>query len=310
MTDNFSFIIEGLFTIVVGAAAYFFIHNYPDTAKFLSPKERDFIKARLEADSDAINDEKFAWPEVRKALLDVKVWLYGFGFHTMSLPLYTLSLFLPSIIKDLGYTSAQAQLLTIPPYAFAFLTTVTIAIISERTHMRAPYIIGSSAFAVIGYILLLSSPKAGIRLTGLFFAAGGIYPATALVLAWPANNVSGQTKRAVAGAMQISIGNCGAIIGTQLYRTQTAPRYFLGHSFALGYLILNIVVVTTLWFLLKKENARRDVALSLAKNQTSEELKADKASGDSSDEERRASVGMRGIVDFKGDDDLRWRFMI
>jgi hypothetical protein len=31
---------------------------------------------------------------VIEALKDVKIWLYGLGFHTMSLPLYTLSLFL------------------------------------------------------------------------------------------------------------------------------------------------------------------------------------------------------------------------
>lgn len=131
----------------------------------------------------------------------------------MSLPLYTLSLFLPSIIRDLGYTAAQAQLLTVPPYAFAFFTTLTIAILSEKTQRRAPFIFGSTSFAIIGYILLLSSHKPGPSYTGVFFAAGGIYPSVALVLAWPANNVSGQTKRAVANAMQIMIGNLGAVLG-------------------------------------------------------------------------------------------------
>lgn len=34
---------------------------------------------------------------MKKALYDHKCWLYGLAFHTMSLPLYTLSLFLVSI---------------------------------------------------------------------------------------------------------------------------------------------------------------------------------------------------------------------
>ena len=59
----------------------------------------------------------------------------------------------------------------------------------------------------------MSSHKPGPSYTGVFFAAGGIYPSVALVLAWPANNVSGQTKRAVANAMQIMIGNLGAVLG-------------------------------------------------------------------------------------------------
>ena len=273
------FILEGLLTVVVACSAYFFIHNYPSTAKFLTAEERDTIQRRLKADSDATDDERFNWNNVKKALTDIKVYGYCLGFHTMSLPLYTLSLFLPSIIKDLGYSAAQAQLLTVPPYAFAFTTTMTMAVLSEKYKRRAPFIIGSSSFAIIGYILLLSDPRPGPSYVGTFFAAGGIYPAVALVLAWPANNVSGQTKRAVAGGLQISIGNLGAVLGTQLYRTETAPRYFLGHSFALCYLAANIVVVSFQWFLLNRANK---------------------------DKERRAAEATEGP--FIGDDDVRWKF--
>lgn len=81
---------EGLLTIVVGVIAYWFISNYPDTVSWLSNKERAFIKARLKADSDATNDEAFSWDAVLNGCKDPKVWLYGLGFHTMSLPLYTI----------------------------------------------------------------------------------------------------------------------------------------------------------------------------------------------------------------------------
>ncbi|EXJ53955.1 hypothetical protein A1O7_09292 [Cladophialophora yegresii CBS 114405] len=275
------FILEGLLTIVVSAASYFFIHNYPDTAKFLSDDEREYIQNRLKLDSDATQHEKLDWANVKKAFTDVKCWLYALGFHSLSLPLYTLSLFLPSIIKSLGYTSATAQLMSIPPYAIAFCLTVTLAILSEKYRIRAPLIFASSSLAILGYILLLSDPRPGVSYVGIIFAASGIYPSVALVLSWPANNVSGQTKRAVANAMQISIGNLGAVLGTQLYRTETAPRYFLGHSFALAYMVANLAVVTTLYLVLKRENARRDA----------------KESGDVDPEGR-----------WLGDEDPRWRF--
>ena len=179
----------------------------------------------------------------------------------MSLPLYTLSLFLPTIITELGFTAAQAQLLTVPPYAFATILTIVVAILSEKTHRRAPFIIASSSLAILGYIILLSAPskKPGVSYLGTIFAAGGIYPATAIVLSWPAANVSGQSKRATATAMTITIGNLGAVLGTQLYRPDTSPRWHLGHGFALGYLVCNILVVCTLWACLNRENkAKRD----------------------------------------------------
>ena len=45
-------------TVVVSAASYFFIHNYPDTAKFLTEEEREVIQTRLKLDSDATQHEK------------------------------------------------------------------------------------------------------------------------------------------------------------------------------------------------------------------------------------------------------------
>lgn len=83
-------------TVVMSIVAYFWVYNYPATAEFLSEKEREFIQFRLKNDNDATRDEKFTWSAVLDALKDPKVWLYGLGFHTMSLPLYTLSLFMVS----------------------------------------------------------------------------------------------------------------------------------------------------------------------------------------------------------------------
>lgn len=222
-----------------------------------------------------------------QAFRDPSCWLYGLGFHTMSLPLYTLSLFLPTIIKDLGYTAASAQLLTIPPYALAFCTTLFAAVWSEKLNRRAPFIAASSSLAVIGYIILLANThpthRPGVSYVGTLFAAAGIYPATALVLSWPAMNVSGQTKRATANAMQISIGNLGAVMGTQLYRANDGPRYVVGHSMALAYLVANVVVVLVLAHRLKKQNEDRAKVAEALDN-----------------------VG--DVQDWKGDEDARWRF--
>lgn len=74
--------------------AYFWVHNYPGTAKFLTKEEREYIQFRLKNDNDSTRDEKFSWSAVLDAFQDPKVLLYGLGFHSLSLPLYTLSLFL------------------------------------------------------------------------------------------------------------------------------------------------------------------------------------------------------------------------
>ncbi|GAM87794.1 hypothetical protein ANO11243_058220 [Dothideomycetidae sp. 11243] len=258
------FILEGLATILIGIAGYWFIVDWPTKSKFLSANEAAYVQARLKADSDATNDEAFAWRNVLLCLKDPKCWLYGLVFHTLSLPLYTLSLFLPSIIAALGYKAADAQLLTIPPYVLATILTVVYAVVSERFKKRAVFIAFSSLIGIIGYIILLTNTeptkRPGVSYTGVFFCAAGIYPAVALGLSWPAMNVSGQTKRAAANGLQITVGNLGAVIGTQLYRSNDSPRYKLGHSVALGYLCANILVVGALWAILRRENRKRDAA--------------------------------------------------
>lgn len=148
----------------------------------------------------------------------------------MGFPGYTLSLFLPTIITDFGYSSTEAQLLSIAPFALAFVTTMTVAVLVERKKRRAPFIIGGSTVALIGYIMLISSRSAGLSYTGTILAVAGMFPATAIIVSWPANNVSGQTKRATASALQISVGNVAGAMGTQLYRPGWSPRYFVGHG--------------------------------------------------------------------------------
>ena len=107
---------------------------------------------------------------------------------------------------------------------------MVVAVLAERTKRRAPFIICGSAVGIVGYTMLLTSRWSGMSYAGTIVVAAGTFPARAIVLSWPANNVSGQTKRVTAHAIQISIGDLGAALGTQLYRPEWGPRYFVGHG--------------------------------------------------------------------------------
>ena len=137
----------------------------------------------------------------------------GSYFSSVSLTHCELSFPQPTIIADLGYAAATAQLLTVPPYFVATVLTFSAAYGSHLINRRAPFIITGAVLAIIGYIFLITSARTGVQYFATFLCAGGIYPATAITLSWPANNVSGQLKRAVACALQISVGNVSAPFG-------------------------------------------------------------------------------------------------
>jgi MFS family permease len=112
------FIIEGLVTLVVALGAYYFMHDYLETATFLTEPERKEVKRRLEQDSDFLANEynqKFVW----QALTDWKIHVFSLLSAGMALPCYSVSLFLPTIVKSLGCKNTTAQLMTTPPYLVA-----------------------------------------------------------------------------------------------------------------------------------------------------------------------------------------------
>lgn len=84
----------------------------------------------------------------------------------------------------MGYTSIQAQYLTIPVYLYGCAIYITAAYLADRTMKRSPYILIGNAFGIIGYIILLSVHLAGVEYLGTFLIAMAIYTSVGLNLTW------------------------------------------------------------------------------------------------------------------------------
>ncbi|KZT56372.1 MFS general substrate transporter [Calocera cornea HHB12733] len=290
------FILEGCLTVVVSLAAYFLVPTWPRSATFLTEPERAYLLRRLSNDSDAADVEPFNWDGVRQALGDHAVWGYALLFHGFAFVLYSISLFMPTIIAELGFASWQAQLMTVPPYALAAASIWLACYASYKASIRAPFIIGAAGVSFIGYILLISTSTAGPQYLGVHLSTAGVYTGNALLLSWPAENVSSQTKRAVAVALQISIGDLGAIVGVLVYRPDLAANlYRTPHIVAMAYLVFGSLVAGWLWFWLDKENKRREVVLS------------DRSEKGVEKEDGADDVDARRKL---GDRDLRWKYQL
>ncbi|KAG5654178.1 hypothetical protein H0H81_006560 [Sphagnurus paluster] len=67
------FILEGLATVVAGAASFWIIQDFPDTAKFLSEAERTVVVRRLQGDDQfSAAGEKLKLKYILKSLRDWK----------------------------------------------------------------------------------------------------------------------------------------------------------------------------------------------------------------------------------------------
>jgi len=132
------FVLEGLATLIIGGTAFFAMYDYADSAKFLNKEEKEEVARRLDADRNSLADE-FAVRYVLDALKDWKIWvscLITMGIFT---PLYSISLFLPTIIKELGYTNGTAQLMTVPPYVVACFFCIGCGFLADRCRQRGVF---------------------------------------------------------------------------------------------------------------------------------------------------------------------------
>jgi Major Facilitator Superfamily len=297
------FILEGLLTVAVAIASYFLLYDFPDTAPFLTREERAWATYRLRYQGSQgsgrliAESDRFEWKFVRQALTDWQLYICLFMYWGIVCPLYGISLFLPTIINDLGYTSATAQLLTIPIYITAAVLSITICYFSDRAakagRSRYPYIFWPMVAILVGFIMAIAGSAQGnvpgVVYAGVFIATCGIYPAFPGNIAWISNNLAGSYKRSAGMAFQIGIGNLvcfpsfsflsflsphliipkflvtqvaniqqGGAMASNFYRPQDAKQYILGHALEIAFVVMGLISVIVLRVSYSRINAKRD----------------------------------------------------
>lgn len=79
-----------------------------------------------------------------------------------------------------------------------------------------------------------------------------------ILISSAANNLAGSWKRSVGMALQISIGNLGGAIGSNIYLAREAPHYWTGYGVSLTIIVVGIFTAAFLRFKLDRENKRRE----------------------------------------------------
>lgn len=170
----------------------------------------------------------------------------------------SLPLFLPTIVSEMGsFTEVQSNGITAPPYLLCFIFIIIISLLSDKFRIRGPFCSLFSLLSAVGFILLGTTEAVAPRYLGCFLAVL-IFVTTSVVLVWNSNvNSTGSSK---AGGLWImmTIGQCGPLLGTNMFPSSDAPYYRRGSWVCCSFALLSSVTAATLSFLLWRENKRRD----------------------------------------------------
>lgn len=210
---------EGAPTVLCAALVYFYLPDSPETSEFLTEEEKQQARQRLET-IDRTAKSKVSWKQVYAGLTDYQNYVHAMIHFCCNYSFAALSNFLPTIVRDMGYGSINAQGLTAPAYLLAFVCCMFAAWGSDKYGKRGWFVAVFATMATVGYLMLAviqDEAKTGQRYAAIYFAALGIFPALSINITWLLNNQGGDSKKGAGLGILATFGQCSSFISSTLF---------------------------------------------------------------------------------------------
>ncbi|KAI1495781.1 major facilitator superfamily domain-containing protein [Biscogniauxia marginata] len=254
------FLIEGLPTYIMAVVAWFFFPDDIETAKFLSEREREVSKHMVQR-GQMVDIERHAGLRVNEffaAFTDWRSYLPGIMYFGCNVSFASLPLFVPTIIAEIGtFSRIQANGLSAPPYLLTFFLIIVFSFISDRVRARGPFVCLFALVSATGFLLLATTSAPVPRYLGVYLAIT-IFISVAILLPWVSSTHSTESKRAGGYAIFATFGQCGPLLGTNLFPDSEKPYYRKGSWISFGFCLLVVITAATFSFLLQDENKKLD----------------------------------------------------
>ncbi|KAH0167777.1 MFS general substrate transporter, partial [Aureobasidium melanogenum] len=260
----------GLLTICIGLITYWWAHDSPGEARYLSPEDRLKAVDRLKANQQGIVSHKFNWKQVIEAFTELKYWLFMVMVVAVNAGASVSSVFGSIILQNLaGFTPDQAVLLNMPSGALQFVSILGASYLAYRFKRKSPFLLGLVSIVIVGVALMVALPKTKANKGGLlagYYLIAFVYAINPLLISWMGGNCAGQTKKAIYYT-SFNAGNAiGNIITPYIFDSKFAPQY---HNALKGILVIWIIlwvvvvlqIVNITWCQKKKGNQREAAGL-------------------------------------------------
>ncbi|KAJ9636378.1 hypothetical protein H2201_003544 [Coniosporium apollinis] len=248
------FIVEGVATVGVAVIAVFILLDFPATSKRLTLEERQLAVVRILKDGiDSGSADKTLrlshWDAFVAAISDPRTYVFLVLF-VLDVGAGTISYFIPTITKTLGYSSVMAQYMTVPIYAVAAVFLNILAYSADRNNERRWHITGALAVGFGAAVVCAATQNPVARYVMVCFVAAGIWSALPLILTWTSTTISlPAEKRAIVLALVNAFGNFSSVYGSRIWPTSTAPAYTMGFAVTAGFLGLGMLLAIALpWY--------------------------------------------------------------
>lgn len=274
--------------------AFWYLPYNAQSAKFLTPEEKELAFYRMQVDSSAVVGEKF---NLRSALGIFKhptSWMIlgklpatvrspntdGLSAIEICLgvPLQSVSLFLPVIVKGLGYSAVKTNLYTVAPNVTGAAMLLILGFASDLTRLRFPFIALGFAFTFIGFVIFSQTDiKTNINLAyfSCFMMTWGTSAPSVILDVWYNNNIADENKRVMLTSIGVPMANLMGVVskyraslplghaltnvGSNIFLNKDAPKYLpaLITTAIFGGVGCALTLILGAWMI--TDNKRRDI---------------------------------------------------
>jgi ACS family tartrate transporter-like MFS transporter len=230
---------------VLGVVTFFFMTDRPAGARWLAEDERSWLTQTMNAEvaTRSSHGSHSTW----RGLFDARVLALSLVYFGTSAGLYTLGIWAPQIIKQLGVSSMTVGFLNMVPPTVSVVAMVLWARHSDRTGERSWHVVVACLLASAGLFFAGSSGGLLALIAALTLVNVGISCAKPPLWSMPTLFLSGPA--AAAGIATInSIGNLGGFVGPSMigWIKDRTGSFAGGLYFVAGLLIVSAVVTLLL----------------------------------------------------------------
>ncbi|KAK0496669.1 MFS transporter [Armillaria luteobubalina] len=251
------FIIEGAPSCLLAIFVYSFLPSYPEKAGWLSPDDRALAMSRMKQEtSKSLGHATITWKGAKSTLTDWRLYLHHLFCIFVSVSMTSVMIFSPTIIDGMGYQGGNAQLFTVPPFALAFIMTVTTSWLADRYRMWSTWAMVSMAFAGTTFIVEGVLPPTAFKARYAMLCLGTtfIYASYPSFLTWFTGNLRDTNATTLAIPMNVASMTFGEMIGMFIYKSAEAPGYPTGNFTNGAVLFAGAICIGVLKVIYKKRN--------------------------------------------------------
>jgi len=251
------FLLEGLPSIVMGVAVFFYLDNGISEAKWLTETEREMLLTNLEGE-----ERTKAHLSVGKTLRNPWVLLFSLIYFCISMGLYGVGFWLPQIIKNTGVKNALGiGLLAAIPYGCAAVAMILVGRSSDRTGERRWHFAICALAGGVGLIVSTLFPSnVSAAIVALSVATAGILSSFPLSWTMPTAMLAGSAAAAGIALINSIGGLAGFVspylvgwIGDLTHRLDVG-LYVIAFCLFLGALLVVVVVPMNLADVIARKN--------------------------------------------------------